>query len=266
MLQKIEMLLKELEEKWLALKTDPPAISRFLADLPPDRWLQIASNPDQCECWAIAKKQQLLLAIAWQSRRSFDDDPLLPLVKAKKITKARYTRVWEFVYLYEAIWDLCQASFSVVREEIGETFPFQSSLEMFFQVLLEHSEFPLLAWLEPYIEYSGGKLEDWIRTAIKHLDGVELPPTARKKLTRLPHASFQTIPGLRWTGIFRGVWEKKATNRNPIIKTRWEAYSKQLKVCLTVLAKQSRRRLPSEAWRAGRRYRGKRGGSYSPDC
>lgn len=278
-------------------------IAQLLENLPSEQLLQQAKTSEQIEEWHSQRKGNQILAQCWRAKFITHCDALInQALDRKEIDQLKYDGIWLLVKQYKVLWDIVQLaepdvklvhfimrfivkfanSYSLQLPQIflqifGKIlkyeYQFQSSFELFSEILTETETDRFLLCLKPYQEISISKGEDGLKQVKEIIDrGMPqgfyplLNNIETKKLkSKFPWDSFQ----MSWMTMTIMVCPFAAFTK-PLLKEKLHKFNKQIaemsELGITACRKRESktwRRPRSFAWKNGRKvYASKNGGVY----
>jgi len=227
----------------------------------------VVETKDQFEHWFHLREFYKDLHDCWQAMHSGKDDPLVPLLKSGKISKAEYDYIWLTVDCYERLWELVQISFRYVRPElerleVGEV-P-KSAYELFKLILSDFAKEQFEVCLQGYAKLAGRQLPEIQEVGLKVFKGEELSPYEETRLQKLltkdwDKKAFAVNPMFVVT---IATCYKRVTSKQSILKARLEAYS-TAKFNLLEQEKRLHWHTGSYVWSKGKLVKSERGGKYT---
>ena len=246
---------KDSKKKYSAIERK---ITRCLADLPPGLLVALIKTKDQMDYWIALKHHYANVSKCWEALHSGRNDPLDPLLKSGEINKNDYDHVWLTVDFYERMWELIQISFRFVKPELKrlelECAP-ESAAELFGALLFDAAVAEFTPCLNGYVELPARKPPEEYRMASKLRKGEILLPHEITRLYSLGEKQHLL------TIVLFATCNKKATNRQPVLKARLEAVYTAL-FNLSDKKAALRREGGSIAWKDGNLGRGDKDGTY----
>jgi hypothetical protein len=267
-------------------------IGQAIASLPSQELLDRCQNEAERNEWHNYKKNQLLLAEAWEAEFILGQgDPIHDALEKKEISKHRHKMLQEKVLLYKCQWELIKAANQYVEKwhnKISEIiskfskhllprrwnqssndgvvkYPFASAFDLFAETLKEEVDGSFSWCLEPYYDVPVKKWRKASNLLIKNIEkadakGVypELKPT---ELDNLKNQLVWSKLGFSWLGVTLLVCQFVAKSDRALAE-KLIAYNRQL-VEYTKVGVRASRQVRGFAWSKGKIMpASKTGGTY----
>lgn len=236
-------------------------ISELLLKLPSEQLRLSIETMEQFQCWMGHRANCNTIALTLAAKFCFQDDPLIPLEKAGRVSHRTAERIRSMTLFVERLWGLIQATALFVEDEFRKLkidYPFNSAFEL-FQAILSHeinADFSLC--LKPYQEFSADKYEKNLRNAGKLVTGENLKYPVQKKLDQFT----SQLPENPLLTFVLAVAHQKSS-RNGYVKAAIEDFHTHCKRMWDAEARMWHNR-NSYRWNKGHKQSGKVGG-YSND-
>jgi hypothetical protein len=169
-------------------KGDADFTGLFLAPLvlaaqPSQGWIKKINTSDQVKYWVQASLHFYCIAKCWVAQKTFQKDPLRPLLKEGAISRNTYNIVWFSQKAFERLWDIVQLVAPFVQESFernGINYPFPDEVSLFACLVGEmiDSEFSLC--FARYAHFSKTRQEKALRLQAKAYAGEELTEPQKK--------------------------------------------------------------------------------------
>lgn len=233
-------------------------IELVLKLLPSVFYLTKFKKAKQLMHWVNQQVLSRYIALCWKAIHEGRNNPLHPLLKAKKISKHTYNTAWLVAKFYEALWELIQVSFEDIQPHL-ETYgfpdyPYDSAVDLFSSVVSATVNQGFAACLLPYSKVSRLAVVKEYRTAAKAFKG-ELSLGARKLVIK-KYSKSTTY----YTKLIEVIHQVKGDN-DPIINVNLATFYVSVLHLGDYIAK-SCSNDPSFTWINGDMIHAQKGGKY----
>ena len=276
-------------------------IAEIIASLHRQELLERCQTEAQKNEWQNYKKNQLLLAKAWEAQFIIDQgDPINDALENQEISKHRHDMLQEKVTLYKCQWELIKAANQYVekwynriyeflskvekkflppkRNHSGDDgvgkYPFDSAFDLFAEILREEVEGSFSWCLEPYYEVPVKKWREASKLLINNLEAADnngvYPKLKPTEVENFKNKLVWGKLGFSWLGFTLLVCQfvamrdsaKRIPYGNRILAEKLIAYNRQF-VEYTKVGVRASRKVGGFAWNKGEiMSTSKTGGTY----
>ncbi len=176
-------------------------ILNLLASLPNEGWQEVSTTKDQQELLDKSRHIYSYIANAWKEYHPLEPAPEPPdeVVKDKKLKRLIVRLITPFVATCNALWQLTVYAYPKFKNQFPDekSFPFQSDVELFKEMIVELVDYDLVDCTLPYFKFSPRSMEPQLIDLSKFWEkGASFKPHKLEKLNKLIKDS--SVANLKW--------------------------------------------------------------------